>query len=330
MERFRPRHIIGYRKRLLRLTAWLAIGAATPFACANPIIDPSAPNGISLYGVASIPDFTGANPFGYFLEGMAVSGNNLLVSVGSAVNNLTQTVWSMPLIRTDGHITGLGSATEFATVATGTDQGNPLGGGLVTFDGGLLYTTATSSNFGQYTGSSTLTNIQSQVPSVGGMNYIPAGQIGAGQLKVDSTTNGSWYTLNLTGSPGAYTFQSVTASNINVPALSFAYLIPDATFLNPSVVLGNGSNINVYGLDGNGNPCNTNSCAPVIHLVDAVNSPIGFGVVRDPLTGDILFDTGNNQLWVISDSIEPAPEPGAIALALGGIALLAARARHRR
>jgi hypothetical protein len=318
-------------KGLFRISIWFALAVATPLLCANPVLDAGAPNSVSMYGISSVPDFTGTFPFGYYLEGMAISGGNLLVSVGTAVNNLTQTIWSMPLVRTDGHITGLGSATLNATVSTGTDQGNPLGGGLVTITGGVLYTTSTLSYFGQFlSGSSSITNIQSAVPGVGGLNYIPAGQTGAGQLKVDSTTNGAWSTLNLTGTPGAYVYQSVTSSNINLPALSFAYLAPDGTFLQPGVVLGTGSNLDVYGLDGNGNPCNTVSCGPVVHLVDAVDSPIGFGVVRDPQTGDILFNTGDNQVFLVSDSLEPAPEPGTVGFALGGLALLAARWRHRR
>jgi hypothetical protein len=315
---------------LLRILVWIAVAAAAPLLSANPVLDPGAPNSFSMYGISSVPDFTGQFPFGYYLEGMAINGTNLLVSIGTAVNNLTQTIWSLPLIRSDGHITAVGPATLFDTVSTGTVQGNPLGGGLVTLNGGVLYTTSTFSYFGQFTGSSSLTNIQSAVPSVGGLNYIPAGQVGAGQLKVDSTANGGWYTLNLTGNAGTYVYQSATAYNVNVPALSFAYLVPDGTFLTPSVVLGSGSNLDVYGLDGSGNPCTANTCAAVTHLVDAVDSAIGFGVVRDPQTGDIIFNTGNNQIFVVSDSIEPAPEPGTVALALGGILLLASRARRRR
>ena len=316
------------------MSLWLALAAAPPFVCANPILDPGAPNGLSLYSLSSVPDFSGSNPYGYFLEGVAINGNNLLISVGSAVNNLTQTIWSMPLIRTDGHITALGTATQFATVETGISQGNPLGGGLVTINGGVLYTTATSSYFGQFlappTSTNTITNIQGAVNTVGGLNYIPAGQTGAGQLKVDSSVNGIWYTLNLTGSPGAYVYQSATAyNNVNVPALSFAYLTPDGTFPNPSIVIGNGSNLDLYGLDGYGNPCTLNTCAPVTHLVDAGGFAIGFGVVRDPQTGDMLFDTADNQLYVLSDSLQPAPEPGTVALVLGGIAFCAARKRRR-
>ena len=325
---------MSIRQITLRISLWLAIGAATaPFLCASPILDPAAPNVFAMYGISSIPDFTGTFPSGYYLNGMAISGSNMLISIGTAVNNLTQTIWSMPLIRTNGHITGFGSASLFATVATGTTQGNPLGGGIVTITGGILYTTSTSSYFGQYLGSptntNTLTNIQGVVNAVGGMNYIPTGQTGAGQIKVDSTVTGTWYTLNLTGTPGAYVYQGSTSYNVNVPALSFAYLLPDNAFTSASVAIGNGANIDVYQLDSAGNPCNTVGCAPVVHLADAVDAPIGYGVVRDPLTGDILYNTLDNGIYVLSSDLGEVPEPATFAFALGGIALLALRALRR-
>ncbi len=325
---------MSIRQRTLRAALWLALSAATaPLVCASPILDPSAPNAFVMYGISSVPDFTGQFPTGYFLEGMAISGENLLVSVGTAVNSRYQTIWSMPLIRTAGHITAFGSASLFASVDTGGTQGNPLSGGLVTINGGVLYSTSTYSYFGQFLGSptntDTLTDIQGVANSVGGMNYIPTGQTGAGQIKVNSTVNGSWYTLNLTGSPGTYVYQGNTAYNVNVPALSFAYLIPDSTFTSPSVAIGNGTNIDVYTLDSAGNPCNGVTCAPVVHLADAVDSLIGFGIVRDPVTGDILYNTQSNQVYVLSDDIGEVPEPSTFALAAGGIALFVIRARRR-
>jgi hypothetical protein len=43
------------------------------------------------------------------------------------------------------------------------------------------------------------------------------------------------------------------------------------------------------------------------------------GVVRDPMSGDVLFNTADNDIWLLSDTI---PEPSTVTLAIAGIVLL--------
>src|SRR5207244_905857 len=157
-----------------------------------------------------------------------------------------QTIWSMPVIRNNGHITGFGSATAFAQVmaALPGSFGNILAGGLVVTGGGLLYTTG---------------------------GYSESGPAKAGtSAAIDGTV------------PGC------------------------ATFLSPRIVLGDASTqrLDAYGVDANGNPCNPElvvSCGPVVHLVTS-DLGLGYGIARDPVSGDILFTTQSNDIWLVSDS----------------------------
>ena len=314
-----------FRTSPSRLVIWAALFALPSFVWASPILDPGAPGGLTLYSLSSVPGFSSQFPNGYFLEGLAINGGNLLVSIADPTVVTHQTVWSMPLVRNDGHITSVGAATLYASVPSDI-AGNLPGGGLIPTANALLYTTQAESLFGQYvspSASSLLAIHPISGGTIGGMNYIPAGQTGAGLLELSSSSqDGTWYTMTVNGTPGSYTISSLVASATGAPAYSFAYLPADATFNFPSVVLGDGTNLDLYHLDGAGNPCTstTAGCASVVHLVDSVDSFIGYGVVRDPVSGDILFTTGNNLIWVVSDTI---PEPSTMVLAIGGMALLA-------
>jgi hypothetical protein len=62
----------------------------------------------------------------------------------------------------------------------------------------------------------------------------------------------------------------------------------------------------------------------VIHLVTG-DAQIGLGVVRDPVSGDFLFTTSNNDIYLLSDTI---PEPSTISLAICGAALIAVLRRR--
>jgi hypothetical protein len=235
----------------------------------------------------------------------------------------------MPLVRDNGHITSVGTGSS-ASVPAGT-LGSILGGGLIPVAGGVLYTTRGENLLGQFINStaSPLLPVNLGAGALGGMNYVPAGLPGAGQLKVSSISDGAWYTLTLAGTPGSYTVASLTPYAVGIPALSFDYLPADASFAFPSVVLGNGQYLDMYHLDANGNPCKAPAagCTNVVHLVDSsLTEGVGFGVVRDPVSGDILFSTESNQIWVLSDTI---PEPSTWLLAIGGMALLSVTSRLR-
>jgi len=314
-----------------------AVCAGVP-VCANTVLDPSAPSTLALYNLGDVPDVAASYSNQIFYEGLAITGNSLLLSVGDPAT-AAQKVWSLPLVRVNNHIAGFGVATVYDQVLSypGTCcLGNIVGGGLVPLGTDLLYTTNYFSYLGQQTGpTSNLIDLTSTGVAAGGLNYVPGSFTGngAGQLKLSSTcepgdfgcnAQGDWYTLNLGGSVGSYSVNGITAFNVGVTALSFDYVPVDATFTSPGIVLGDSSQLRLdyYQVDGNGNPCNPTmniSCGPVIHMVVS-DTLIGLGVVRDPVTGDILFTSGDNQIYMVTDSI---PEPGTIALVATGLLLAA-------
>jgi hypothetical protein len=206
-----------------------------------------------------------------------------------------------------------------------------LAGGLVVTPQGLVYTTQGYNFLGQYKTSdmsSALLDLNSMSTLPGGLQNLPGG--GAGQFKV-SSIGGLWYTLNTSGLFGNYTIGSYTPYGVAVAAYSFDYIPADSTFANASVVLGDAGTqrIDAYAVDANGNPCNPAQnalCAPVVHLVTD-NVAIGYGVVRDSVSGDIVFTTQANDIWVLSDDL---PEPSTMVLGIGGLGLMAWWRRRRQ
>ena len=315
-----------YRRRFtvwgMVLATWVAGGSQL---LANPILDPTAPNSLTLYSLGNVPGVDSQYSTEFSYQGMAITGNTLLLAVANA-SSAQQTVWALPLVRNNGHITAFGSPTAYAQVVSADQNslGNVVAGGLVVTPQGLAYTTLGYSFLGQYTTSnhsSALLDITSTGAITGGLQNLPGG--GAGQYKV-SSLGGQWYTVNTSGAFGAYGIGSYTTYNVGIQTYSFDYIPADATFASASVVLGDAGSqrLDAYAVDANGNPCNpavNASCAPVVHLVTD-NVAIGYGVVRDPVSGDILFNTQANDIWLLSDT---EPEPGTIFTGIGGLALVA-------
>jgi hypothetical protein len=301
---------------------FITVTACAPVASASPILDAAAPNTLALYTLGSAPGVAAQYSGGYTYQGIALIGDNLLLSVGNPTNSI-QTIWSLPVIRASGHITGFASPSVYAqvTAANQNSLGNIVAGGLLVTSQGLLYTTQGYSFLGQYNSStqtSALLDVTGTGAFTGGLQQLPGG--GANQFKISSVT-GQWYTVTTSGSPGAYTIGSYTAYNPGISAYSFLYAPAGNALPQASIVLGDAGNqrIDAYAVDANGNPCN---CAPVTHLVIDNNFAIGYGLVRDPGTGDLIFTTQNNDFWLLTDDI---PEPSTIATFLSGFLLLAAR-----
>jgi hypothetical protein len=315
----------------------------------DTVLDPTAPNSLTLFNLGTVSEVAAQYGNPVFYEGLAITGNSLLLSVGDPIDPI-QKVWSLPLVRSNNHIVGFGSPAMYAPVPAfpGTCCfGNVLAGGLVVDGSALLYTTQSNSFLGQHTGgnpgsSATPIDLAGTGVSTGGLNYVPSNFTGngAGQLKMSSTcepgspgcnAGGDWYTLHLNGAPGSYTLGSATPFTAGVTAFSFDYIPGDATFSAPGVILGDAilQRLDYYQTDSNGNPCNPAvniSCGAVVHLVIS-DVQIGLGVVRDPLTGDILFTGSDNEVWMLSDT---APEPSTFVLAGAAIALAILRRRRPR
>jgi hypothetical protein len=289
---------------------------------------------MSLYSLGSVPDIDGKSGTTFSYQGLAITGNTLLMSVANGSSPI-QTIWALPMVRNaEGHVTGFGAPWDYAyTMPGGFSLGNTMAGGLVVTPQGLAYTTQSNNMLGQYsdaTHTSTQLSLASTGAITGGMQNLPGGT--PGQYKI-SSLNGDWYTVNTAGTFGSYGLGSYTAYHPGVSAYAFTYIPAGGSFHEARIILGdaNTQRLDAYAVDAFGNPCNPNvnaSCAPVIHLVTN-NLAIGYGVVRDPLTGDILFTTQANDIWVLTD---PMPEPSTVLMGLGGLGMMAwvARKRNRR
>lgn len=301
-------------------------------ACAGwsaPVLVPTYPdfNLVDLGSVRGVP----AN---YLYGGLGFKGSNLLLSGGDGIAQ-DQVIYSVPVKRSaSGTITGLGTATTYASVpAADAAVGNILAGGLVFAPNGtLLYTTLSKSYIGQYSAGTTTSSLTfvGNVP-LGGLGYLPNGQL------VLTSTDGNWYpvTLSTPNAQGIYKVTvgapyllNVPAGQSGVPADSFASFPVGVSgeVTNASVLVGdsNAQQLALYGLDANGNPTGA-----VSQIVNGNGDPIGYGVVRDPYhPSTYLFTTGNNEIWALTPGLG-VPEPSAGVLGAGGILLLLARLRKR-
>ena len=290
---------------------------------ANPSLNPIFPN-FSLVPLGSISGI----PPGYQYGGLGFNGSNLLLSGGDPTVPGFQAIYTVPVDRTNGEITGFGTASLYATVKAATSPsiyGDSLAGGL-TFapNGTLLYTTNSQNNIGQYSPSATTSSVTSVggIP-LGSIGYLPNGQL---VLTALQTPVGHWYPVTLSNPDGNGIYQvnvGAAFSGVDAPADSFAVfaagLTPSVTAT--SVLVGDSAvgALKIYGLDGNGHPTGTGTV-----FVSDPQYPIGSGLMADPgHSGNYLFtrlnpDTNVNEIWSIEVD---TPEASTVWMATGAIVL---------
>jgi hypothetical protein len=260
--------------------------------------------------------------------GVGFSGSNLLLAAFDPVTNFTtQDIYSLPVVRNlAGTIVGFGSPSSITVNLNNGDFGNTVTGGLGFLPNGtMFYTTATENFIGQYaSGVSSLTAMNDPYAPdafLGGLAYLPAGN---GAQMVATFSNGDWFAMNVSSKANQQGFYQLTlgariASGIEADSL--AYAAPG--FLGAGAVVGdiNDQVLALYGLDANGLPTRTR-----IPIVNGNGTGIGYGVTVDPRTGDVLFTTSNDQIWLVD---MPTPEPGTAAgLAAAAAALWWLRRRR--
>src|SRR6266851_6190007 len=120
------------------LTVTAAVYAGGHGLWAGPVLDPTAPNTMMLYAMGSVPGIAAQYTNDISYQGIAITTDTLLLAVGNAASAM-QTIWSMPVIRTNGHITGFGDIHSYATVTSGPagSFGLVVAGGLVVTGSGL-------------------------------------------------------------------------------------------------------------------------------------------------------------------------------------------------
>jgi hypothetical protein len=215
------------------------------------------------------------------------------------------------------HITGFtGTATVFADAAFND-------GGVTYGPGNVLFLARWPQNeLGQTRPGSTLTdkiiNLTSfdVASSIAGLNFVPTGFPGAGQLKIVSWSGGEWYTVEL-APDGAGTFDvtSITfETQISGGPEGFIYVPPGSPqfsdFNSMLVSEFSAGVVSTYQLDENGDPIPATRKPFMTGLSGAE------GAVTDPLTGDFLFSTfGGGDHVIVVQGFAPPPVVRQIQLA---------------
>ncbi len=254
------------------------------------------------------------------------AGDPNTILIGGSANSLDGKLYSIGVLRDVSNvITGFtGTATYFAEAAYND-------GGVAYGPGGVLFFTRYSNNeVGQIKPGSTNTDkvvgltALGVSSSVGGLNFVPAGFPGAGQLKVVSYSTGDWYTMPFSPD-GSNTFNLGTAifeTNIVGAPEGIVYVPPGspqfASFNSVLVCEYGGGSVATYELDGDGDPIPGTRRAFITGLGGAE------GAVIDPVTGDFLFSTygGGSHVIVVRGFQAPtadlavfksaSPSPGTV------------------
>lgn len=279
----------GWRTALIVLgSAWLAHAGLAHAQIVRPPFDTD----YHLYNLGSVPDV----PLNY--GGMAfLPGDPNTLLIGGTANADVGALYSVGVVRGAGnHITGFAGPATFFSEAAFFDAGIAYGPGGVLFLS-RYHPELNMAEIGEQKPGSTVTDkvvdlsmAPLSIPNgPGGLNFVPAGMPGAGQLKLSSYGDGRWYTLDLEDD-GAGTF-NVTAATPTVTVGScpeqFVYM-PAGTpgFAADSLILTEycAGVANAYQVDANGDP----QISTLLTFVDAL--PAAEGLVADPMTGDLLFN----------------------------------------
>jgi MYXO-CTERM domain-containing protein len=311
---------MGYRRSLVIAASavWVAsaLPAAAQFTGYTSLDFDLAPTGL-IYSTPSLA----------FLDQSTL----LVGSIDYTANNSDPgSIYQISVTRgAGGHIDGFsGSATLFAAT-TGIDGGLTRAPGDV-----VLYTTYSDNNLGQIklAGGSVVNNLDFVPPSVGSLAIVPSGFAGAGQLKLTSFTDSSWYSANLAlNASGFYDVTTTGNSGISVETNpeGIAYVAAgNPGFSQNSILLalvGGGSpGIYAYGMDSNGDPIAGSGTQFM------AKNDLG-GLTVDPLTGDLLMVTIGAHTITEIQGFTAVPEPGAWSTAFALLCLgMAAVWRRRR
>ena len=297
-------------KRIFTLLTVLMVAIFIVCEVAQAItIDPFYAGSYSFTDLGSVPGLPA--PYGG-LTLLAGDTNTLLI--GGSANTASGDLYSIGVTRdASNHITGFtGSATFFADAAYND-------GGVVYGPGGVLFLARWPVNeLGQTKPGSNITDKVINLAAMGvggggpgGLNFVPSGYPGAGDLKLVTWSAGEWYTIGISpDGSGTYDVTSVTYETTIVGGPEgFIYVPPGSPLFTDydSLLVSEWSagNIAAYSLDGDGNPIPGSR-------VDFITGISGAeGAFIDPLTGDFLFSTfgGGDRVIVVEGFAPPPPPP---------------------
>lgn len=232
------------------------------------------------------------------------NGANNKLLIGGNANTIDGDLYEVTLIRdAENHIIGFAdTATHYADAAYND-------GGIVYGPGNVLFLARWPVNeLGQTKpGSSVTDKIIDLTPfgivsSVAGVNFVPPGFPGEGQLKFVSWAGGQWYTVEIEpDATGTYDVVGATyETQIVGGPEGFIYVPPGSPQFTPyqSMLVSEYSagEIAAYELDGAGNPIPSTRMPFITGLTGAE------GAMIDPLTGDFLFSTfgGGDRVVVVT------------------------------
>jgi hypothetical protein len=312
---------------------WLAAGISR----ADPVLSTGYNLNLIDIGSVSLPLQNPANTF----QGLDFNGQTLLLAAwnpGQGGYPTSEELWQVPYTYSGGQIAQLGSASAYATVGTTYDNvpdSYVVSGGLTTGPNNTLYYTTSEGDIGWYqNGTSVVTSslpdpadnlsaclLAQNCNYVTAIGYLPLG--GANQLVV-AFSSGNWYEIT-----GFTTVGNQTQANIGpqvyygVQATSFvSFQGAFGGYSNGGVLIGDSGSetLKLYGLASDGNLV-SNGQPTVVYTTGNGQIP-GYGVARDPQTGNFLFTTYNNSNGTgqIYELAAPVPEPSGIAmLAVAGL-----------
>ncbi|MDO8615483.1 MAG: hypothetical protein Q7T33_07060 [Dehalococcoidia bacterium] len=233
--------------------------------------------------------------------------NTLLI--GGDANAAGGHLYSAGVVRGAGnHITGFsGSASIFADAAN-NDGGVSYGPGNV-----LFLARWPNNEIGQTKAGSTITDkVVALGPlgvasSPGGVNFVPPGFPGAGQLKFATYSDSRWYSAAYTADgSGTYNITSATMEVALQGGLEgFTFVPPGSAVFPANSTLQaeySAGVISTYQLDSNGDPLPATRQEFITGLTGAEGAAI------DPVTGDFLFSTfGGGDRIIVVQGFEPPP-----------------------
>jgi hypothetical protein len=311
---------IWYKEKIFILVVGLfVILFGFDIAHSDPVVAPFFADKYTITDLGRVPGVP--TPYG----GLTLKAGYLsTLLIGGSANYSDGKLYSIGVTRdASNHITGFtGSATFFADAAYND-------GGVVYGPGNVLFLARWPVNeLGQTKPGSTITNKIIDLAALGvggggpgGLNFVPSGFPGAGQLKLATWPSGHWYTLGIApDGSGTFditppvTYETTIPGGVGGPE-GLIYVPPgsphftDFDSLLVSEWTAGGGMISAYSLDDEGNPEPGSRVDFITGLTRAE------GAFVDPLTGDYLFSTWGlavDRVYAVRGFAPPSPPPGEV------------------